>query len=308
MEMPDVEIVGCADIKKNKAREMAALTGARAYGSAENLFNAEMPDVVHICTPHATHVPLCEAAAERRIAIFCEKPPAVNEKQWERLKNVSQFVPIGICFQNRYNPNVEKAHEMLDRGELGELLGARAFVTWRRDEGYYTNSWHGKWKTEGGGCLINQAIHTLDLLIGFLGRPDIVEGTMANHHLQGKIEVEDTVEIFLKNGEKRGLLYGSCAYVYDEPVLLELRCEKGTITIRDDLLIIHDESGRREIQCPMDPALGASYWGGGHKKCIADFYRSLEEKRPCRNDPESCADTMAVMLSLYTKCRSGGMI
>lgn len=308
MDMPDIEIVGCADIKKNKARDMAAMTGARAYSSAESLFNAEMPDAVHICTPHATHVPLCEAAAERRVAVFCEKPPAVTEKQWERLKAAAQLIPIGICFQNRFNPNVVRAHEILDSGEMGGLLGVRAFMTWKRDEWYYTNNWHGKWKTEGGGCLINQAIHTLDLLIGFLGKPDTVEGSMFNHHLQGKIEVEDTVEIFLKSGEKRGLLYGSCAYVYDEPVLLELRCEKGTLTIRDDLLIVNSGSESETIRCPMDPALGASYWGGGHKKCITDFYRALDEKRPCRNNPDSCADTVNAMLGLYARCRAAGMV
>ena len=302
-ESGNCEITACVDIIPERAKEMAARNGCPAYTDMQEMLEKEHPDTVHICTPHYLHVQQIKAAAEKGIAVFSEKPPAVNHEQWEELQKLSEKVPIGICFQNRYNPNVEKAEEILRTGTLGPVAGVRSFMTWRRDAGYYSDEWHGKWVTEGGGALINQAIHTLDLTVRFLGKPDTVEAGMQNHHLRGITETEDTVELFLTSGEKRGLLYGSCAYVTDEPVVIDIRTEKGNIRLERDILEIQTAEGKERFVFPEDPKLGKSYWGAGHKRCINDFYRSLAEGKPYRNDVASCENTMSVLLAAYDQNR-----
>ncbi len=127
---------------------------------------------------------------------------------------------------------------------------------------------------------------------------------MRNHHLAGCIEVEDTVEIYLRKGGVPALLYASTAYSQDAQVLLELHCDRAVLRVEGDMLTVIQGKEKQEISCTADPALGRSYWGTGHKACIADFYRSLEEGTPYRNDPASCDAVMKTMLKLYAQCRA----
>lgn len=295
----EAEIVACVDIIPERAARLAAKCGARAYADMEGMLAAERPDVVHLCTPHALHVPQAILAAESGTAVFSEKPPAISREQWARLREAGEKVPVAVCFQNRYNPNVRLAEQMIGAGEMGEVIGVRAFLTWRRDEKYYQDGWHGKWETEGGGTLINQAIHTLDLLIRFLGKPGEVECRMANHHLREVIPEEDTVEMFLRAEDRRGLLYASCAGARDEPVILEIQTEEGSLRLEGEQLAIRRGAETEIRNCPADPMLGKSYWGSGHRACIADFYRSLTEKKPIFNSLASCEDTMETLLTAY---------
>jgi predicted dehydrogenase len=96
-----------------------------------------------------------------------EKPLAHTVDDRERLATAAEDSAglLGVCFQNRYNDTARTLRELLDRGTLGRVLGARASVTWFRDADYYARrDWRGRWATAGGGVLMNQAIHTLDLL------------------------------------------------------------------------------------------------------------------------------------------------
>lgn len=191
--MPNITVAACADIIPEKAQEMAARLHCRAYTSTEEMLEKEHPDAVHLCTPHYLHTPHALFAAQRGIAVFTEKPPVISFAQLEALEDAAGQVPIGVCFQNRFKPSVQLARKLLREEAYGPLLGLRAMVTWNRPSAYYEGNWRGTWETEGGCALINQAIHSLDLLVYLLGKPDITEATMCNHHLRGVIEAEDTV-------------------------------------------------------------------------------------------------------------------
>ena len=203
-----VELVGCADIKPERAQAFAETYGGRAYSSMEELLEHEQLDAVHLCTPHYLHTPMAKLAASRGLHVFTEKPPVMTWEQWAEFRQLEQApVRVGVCFQNRYNPSVQLLREVLASGKAGKVLGARAFVTWHREAPYYTESgWRGSLQTEGGGVLINQSIHTLDLLGQFLGRATQVEASMMNHHLKGVIEVEDMMEAYLTFGEAHAIL------------------------------------------------------------------------------------------------------
>lgn len=298
----ETNLAACADIRPERARAMAEKYGCRAYGSMEEMLEKEHLDAVHLCTPHYLHPLMALEAAKRGVAVFTEKPPAIDEAGWQMIREAAAIRPLGICFQNRYNDNVRESLRILSAGTYGRLLGLRAFVTWNRTAQYYTSAdWKGAWATEGGGALINQAVHTLDLAIGFLGLPEQVESTLRNHHLKGVTEVEDTAEIYLKKQDQAALLYFSTAYVEDAPVLIELQLERAVLRLEDDRLEIRHDGKTQTIEFEKETRMGRAYWGAGHKKCIRDFYRSIAENRPYQNDAASCEDTMQVLLGIYAQ-------
>ena len=305
-QMPGVDLVACADIKMMRAAMMAQKYGLKAYADVEAMLDAETPDCLHICTPHPLHTPMAEMAAAQNIAVFTEKPPVVTQAQWEAFSALAGKARIGICFQNRYNACVQRMKEILVMPEAGAVKGARAFATWMRLAPYYTESdWRGTWTTEGGGNLINQSIHTLDLLVYLLGAPEDVRCTMHNHSLKGIIEVEDTVEAaILFPGGVRALYYATNAYCTDAPVMIDIACEHVILRMEGNTLTIFWDDGRVEKPVFDEPAaLGKGYWGNGHYRCIADFYAAMREDRPYQNDIPSVRDTMSLMLRMYAPYR-----
>ena len=143
------------------------------------MLDAEHPDIVHVCTPHHLHAPMAIECLRRGVHVLLEKPVATTVADGEAVVRAAEAstATVGVCFQNRFNPTVRAIRDLLDAGTLGDLLGGRAAVTWFRDESYYeARPWRGRWAESGGGVLINQAIHTLDLLQWFLGDVTTVRG------------------------------------------------------------------------------------------------------------------------------------
>lgn len=309
-EQETAELAAFADSKPERAQALAEKYGGCAYPSLEELLEKETIDVLHVCTPHYLHTPMIKLAAERGIHVFSEKPPVINEEQLEELCKLNEAakVRIGFCFQNRYNPSVQLLKELLRSGRAGAVLGARAFVTWHRDAPYYTESgWRGSLKTEGGGVLINQSIHTMDLLGQFLGRAHKVDATLTNHHLKDVIEVEDMFEACIDFGGRPAIFFATTAHVTDSPVLVELVCENCTIRMEESEVSIRWKDGGREhrtLASPLTPA-GKAYWGASHGLCIADFYDSVLTGKPFQNDFDGIRDTAELMLAAYRSARNG---
>ena len=302
--MENVTLAACCDIVPEKAAAYAEKFHCTPYTDYETLLDKEQPDAVHLCTPHFLHTEMAERAAERGIHVFTEKPPVISWDEWERLQKAGEKVRIGVCVQNRYNPNNEKALSILASGEMGSVKGARACVFWDRGKYYYASGdWRGKWATEGGGALINQSVHTLDLLLLFMGKPDIVSCHMANRRLQGIIEVEDTVEAYLQSGEKRGIFFATNAYAGNAPVMIEIVTEKGTLHLEDDWLDIKKEGKTEHLTFEMPTPMGKGYWGSGHFACIQDYYRCMEQGIPFRNDLQGVKTTVETMLTMYEQGR-----
>lgn len=298
-------LIACADIQFDRAEKMAAEYGCRPYSSLEELLENEEIDVLHICTPHYLHTPMAEAAVKKGIAVFTEKPPAISAGQWEAFGELCVRAPVGICFQNRYNKSVQYIEKLLAGGEAGKILGARAFVTWNRGEKYYTESgWRGSLETEGGGVLINQSIHTLDLLLQLMGKPDTAEAFCANRHLKGIIEVEDTLEAYLSFGGASAVFFACTSYSCDSPVILELNCENMTIRMEEQNLFITYRDGTREsLTFAETEGIGKAYWGNGHYVCIKDFYESIGSGKEPPVNYENVDPTVKTMLAIYKSAR-----
>ena len=306
--MENAEIAAVCDVERERAVALAGQYGAGkavVYTDWHELCDSDV-DVVHICTPHYLHAPMAAELLRHGKAVFMEKPCAVSREEFEELRAEDKQHPgkLGFCFQNRYNETTLAVDRLVEEGNIGKVIGGRAFVTWRRDEAYYTGSpWKGAWNTEGGGALINQSIHTLDLLLRYLGAPEQVEATLSNHHLKGVIEVEDTVEAWMAfDGGARACFYASNGYAADAPVLLELQGEMGRITMNgSDITLWTVEGGTKLFSYETANGIGKGYWGCGHQACIRDFYRCLEEGKRFQGDIEGVEVTFDAMMSIYEK-------
>ncbi|MCD7964198.1 MAG: gfo/Idh/MocA family oxidoreductase, partial [Clostridiaceae bacterium] len=187
-------------------------------------------------------------------------------------------------------------------GEFGKILGARGLVTWCRGEKYYTESgWRGTKEKEGGGALINQSVHTLDLIQYLIGKkPVFMEANVSNHHLKGIIEVEDTMEAYISYGEQTACFYATTGYVADVPPMIELECEKARVRIEDLRVTVMTADGQTQtVDYSGSEHLGKSYWGSGHMDCIRSFYESIEQDRPFSVGLKQIEDTVELMLTAY---------
>lgn len=309
-DAPYTDLVACADIRPERAKTRADEYGLTAYTDYIEMLEKEKPDVVHICTPHYLHVPMAIDALKRGINVFMEKPAAISQEQFDDLKAAAAAsgAKIGICFQNRFNPTTREMRSILAEDTTGKPLGARAFVTWKREAPYYTESgWRGVLATEGGSVLINQSIHTMDLLVHLLGKPVSVEATASNRHMKGVIETEDTLEAYITfaSGTK-ALFYATTAYAVDSPVLVEVACENRVIRFEGEEISVREADGTVNTRTlAFDAAIGKSYWGAGHSGCIAAFYSSLQGGEPFMNGLDSVEDTMRLMFATYTSAREG---
>ena len=313
--MENVELVGVCDVNIQKAEEYAQKYGsnnAGIYTSLDEMLEETKLDVLHICLPHYLHVKAAETAIENGVNVFMEKPPALTKDEFQTLKKKVQEtkLSVGVCFQNRYNESVLEACSILKSGSMGKIKGARAFVTWSRDTDYYTRDrWHGSKSTEGGGVLINQAIHTLDLLTQFMGKPLKVEAEVKNYHLKSVIDVEDTVESYIEFENGPACFFATNAYVEDAPVLLEIVCEKGKIRLEgNELFVMRKNETKVRYHYEEKPCLGKAYWGSSHGKCSSDYYACLESRKKYQNDLESTEKVFLLTMDIYESAGTDSVV
>lgn len=205
--LENVELVAVCDIDRAAADRVAAQYGVRACYTHQELLAKEPPQAITIATPHYDHTPIAIAALERGVHVLTEKPLTVHVRDGQRMIDAyEQALPrfpgltFAIMFQQRTQPFWKKIKAMIESGELGRLTRTTWLITdWFRPQAYYdSGGWRATWGGEGGGVLLNQASHNLDLYQWFTGMPARVIGLAAigkYHH----IEVEDEVTAILEH-------------------------------------------------------------------------------------------------------------
>lgn len=301
--MSDVDLVAVCDA--DPERLATATTAAAVPGFLDylELFARVRPDVVHICTPHHLHASIAIAALERGINVVLEKPLAHTRAEGQRLVEVAErsSAKIAVCFQNRYNAPVQAARELLASGDLGAVLGGSATVVWQRSAEYYRDRpWRGKWATAGGGLLMNQAIHTLDLLQWLVGDVVGVRGSAATHYLHEAIEVEDTAEMVLDHANgARSVFYATLANVVNAPVTLDIVTEGATLSLRKELTVDYADGRVDTVRERATASGGRAYWGISHALLIEDFYARIDDADPFWIGPREAAKTLGIIQDVY---------
>jgi predicted dehydrogenase len=274
------ELKYVVDINESKAKEAAKLYNCEYLTDFQQILDNPEIDAIDICTPHYLHAPMAIAAMKAGKHVFTEKPMSIAVKEAEEMITVAKQYNrhLGVCFQNRFNSTTVKALEVLNSGTLGSVKGIKGFVTWIRDEKYYTESgWRGSFKTEGGGVLINQAIHTIDLMQWIGGGVEKLKANVDTRTLSQVIEVEDTADatIVFKNGAK-GIFYCTNSYTTNSPVEIEIHCDKGNLHIIDEeLYLVKDGKKENLATDKIGNNKYKSYWGLSHSILIAKFYEAV---------------------------------
>jgi len=281
---PDVELVGVCDVDSGRAEEAARTFGVPAFTDHGELLRRVRPQVVHVTTPHHEHVRVAMAALEAGAHVLMEKPVGHTLAEGLQLAERALAAPqkVGVAFQNRYNPTAAAMRAVLDSDALGPITGARAAVWWFRPAGYYQAApWRGRWASAGGGVLINQAIHTLDLLVWLLGPPASVRGRAATLVLTGVIEVEDTATVVIEHTSgARSTLFATNTHHTNADVEIEITGRDGILKLAGGEAWLTGESGTHRIASDMQAGGARSYWGRGHSLLIEDFYARLDQREP----------------------------
>lgn len=299
----EAELVAVCDPHEGRLATVAATHGVPGYRDHIALFDDIEPDVVHICTPHDTHAALAVDALERGIHVVLEKPLAHTRAEADRLMAAAAAsnATIGICFQNRYNAPIQAAHALLSGGELGPILGSSATVLWHRTAEYYLDRpWRGRWSTGGGGLMMNQAIHTVDLLQWLAGPVASVRGNVSTRFLDEVIEVEDTAEMMLTHADgSRSVFYATLGHAANAPVDIEIVTEKATLHVRGDLTVTYADGTVERVSERALPTGERAYWGVSHELLISDFYSSLEKGDGFWIDPVEARRSLDIIQDLY---------
>src|ERR1700686_181900 len=330
-----IGLVGSGNITQTHARAALAISGvqiAAIFGSnAQALarlareysagpyndfaaFLAHKPmDLVMLGTPSGLHAEHGTAAAQRGLHVLTEKPIDINTKNADALITAADKanVKLGVIFQDRLKPNIQLLKKWLDRGVLGKPLLVDARVRWYRPPEYYSNSkWRGTFALDGGGALINQAIHTVDLMLWLLGDVARVEARTAT--VLHKIEAEDTAVATLEfaSGAVGTLLATTAAYP-GYPRRLEITGTEGTVILEHDRIIAadlrnppQDLAGIVTGDSNQSASSAAVTDISGHKAILEDFlYAIANNTQPICNGREG-RRSLALVEAIYNSARN----
>jgi len=310
--MDEGELAGVCDTDSQQLNSAAQALGVPGFPDHLSLLDSVRPDVVHICTPHNQHASLAIDCLERSVNVIVEKPLAHTVDEGQQLIAAAErnTAKIGVCFQNRYNTTAQAMHALITSGDLGQVLGGSFTVVWHRSADYYLNRpWRGTWEGGGGGLLMNQAIHTVDLLQWLMGEVTSVSGHAATRFLGDTIDVEDTAEFVAQHASgARSVFYATLAYAVNSPVTIEVVTENAILTLRGDLTVSYADGRTEVIAERKAPSGGRAYWGVSHELLIRDFYARLDDDEPFWISPREAEKSLRIVQNIYTQSNLKGKV
>lgn len=305
-------LVAVADVKPEALESAAGEFDVDGYADYEEMLRRPDIDVVSVCLPHHLHEPAVLASARAGKHVLCEKPIALDRGQALRMIDACRRagVRLGVVLQNRYNEATGKILRAIERGRFGKLVAGAMLQAVHKDPSYYQDDWHGRWATEGGGALLTQSIHTLDLLCLFLGRPAGIKAYFDT--VIHDIEVEDvcSASIRFENGAVAGATVTNSA-LRTWWQRLDILGTHGTVTVEDNRITRWEFAADRPddadagAENALDKSIGARGYGTGHPRIIDDFISSIIEDRPFRITGEEALEVSEVIWAAYRSSRSG---
>jgi predicted dehydrogenase len=304
--IPGAAVVAVWGRNAERAQELAAKYNATGYTDYAQFLAHPGLDIVNVCSPSGLHLEHGQAAAAAGKHVLVEKPLEINLERADALiaACAAAGVQLGVIFQSRFLPAIQKMKAAIEAGKLGRLLLGDAYVKWYRAPEYYADSWHGTLALDGGGALINQAIHTIDLLRWMMG-PVAAATAMKKALRYPHIEAEDTLVGTLEF--ENGALGAVVATTSVKPGFkrrLEISGERGTIILDGDAISVWEiegdaQSGEAAEQITDGSSNPAAISTEGHRRQIADMLHAVRENRAPVIDGHEGRKSLEVVLALY---------
>ncbi len=307
-------LIGVTDINEKSRNAFSAKYHTEAVNTVEDLLARPDIDVICICTPSGLHAPFAVQAANAGKHIIVEKPMAINLKEADEIINACEAngVKVAVISQLRFSQAVCKLKGAVEKGLLGTLVTGDIYMKFYRSQEYYNKGgWRGTWKMDGGGALMNQGIHGIDLLQYVMGPVKSVYARTKT--LARKIEVEDTAIAVLefKNGAL-GVIEGTTSIYPGLPRRLEVNGDKGTIVLEEDSIINWAIEGQ---QIPDDIKLERTTSGAssnpadfsteGHVMQISDMVEAIRNGRKPLVDQYEGRKPIEIIMAIYQSSRTG---
>lgn len=327
-----LELVAVVDPHADRARVITDARGGAVYADlAEALAGSEV-DIVVVCTPTGLHGALAIEALRAGKDVIIEKPAEITVERIDEIIAAQRESGrlVTVISQHRFDPATEVTVEAIAKGELGRLTSGIASIDWWRGQSYYdSGDWRGTWELDGGGALMNQGVHTVDLLVAALGEPVEVfayAGTLAHD----RIEVEDVaVGVVRFASGALGVLHATTAAYPGMTARLQVHGDKGSAIIDSDVLtFIHRTPGETEATeraygkaddvlnqiGDFPEASGATLSAGAdpgrlgvlaHRRQYENFLAALDGTETVRVDLETNRQAVAIITGVYESARTG---
>jgi len=311
--IPGVELAAiCGRNAENVAR-LSHQFGGKPYQDFKAFLVHRPMNMIIIGSPSGRHADEGIAAARHGLHVLTEKPIEISTKRADTLIAAAKQVGVklGVIFQDRMKPDIRRLKQWVDAGVLGKVLFADARVKWYRPPEYYSHSrWRGTLALDGGGALINQGVHTVDLLLWLLG--DVVRVEARTATVLHKIEAEDTAVAILEFASGAlGSLYATTAAYPGYPRRLEVTGTQGTVVLEQDRIVAADLREPPPEGIPSSPpdanpsATSAAVTDvRGHQAAIEDFLQAIEHNSTPACDGAEGRRSIALVESIYRAART----
>ena len=311
--IPGVTVAACYGSNRERTAKLAAQHQAAVYDSLDEFLAHRPMEIVAIGSPSGLHAEQGIAAARRGLHVLSEKPLDITTRRADELIEACRTagVKLGVFFQDRLRPAVAQIKRMLDDGALGKPVMIAGRVRWSRPPEYYSGSkWRGTWKLDGGGALMNQAIHTVDLVQWMFGPVSRVSASVATR--VHDIEVEDTAAAVLEfTSGAIGTIEATTSLFPGYPRRLEVTGSEGTIVLEDDKIVRMDlrTASRAETAAavaappPENVASPVVSDASAHQRVIEDFIRAIREDRIPATDGREARRSVELVETIYAAAR-----
>jgi predicted dehydrogenase len=310
--IPGVEIAAIHGTNSEKMARLCREHGGTPYQDLDAFLKHRPMDLVIIGSPSGLHATQGIAAARHGLHVLTEKPIEISTARAGTLIEAAKHskVQLGVIFQDRMKPHIRQLKNWLDQGLLGKLLFVDARVKWYRPPEYYaTSRWRGTLAFDGGGALINQGVHTVDLLLWLLG--DVVRVQARTGTLLHKIEAEDTVAAILEfSSGALGILHATTAAYPGYPRRVEISGSEGTVILEHDRIIAANlrstpaaaESAALDENQSASSAVVSDF--RGHQAVLEDFLQAIQQNRAPACDGLEGRRSIALIESIYRAAKT----
>ena len=320
--LDEAELVAVVDTDPAKAEVLAARYGAPvATTDLDAVLRRDDVDAVSICTPTGLHADGAVAALDAGKHVVVEKPLDVTLAAADRIIDAEKRSgkTVAVISQHRFDKSSEKVLQAVRDGHLGTITSAIASHAWWRGQSYYdSGDWRGTWALDGGGAIMNQTVHTINLMTTVVGTPvGVFAYTACLAH--ERIEVEDTATAVVKFASGAlGIIHGTTAAYPGLDASLRVFGSKGSAVISDDELVFLHENAGEAPEIAMSEMTGLNQvtdefrlepedlkLGRAHRRQLADFVEAVTTGRPPRVGTAEAQTALSMILAMYESAASG---